>query len=87
LPWPGTTDRFCAWTCATISITGACWSAAHSTLSISAPYLGSRTRSATRAFPVQVTAPGRCQSGASKVGSGIHALIAPAVGSTRVAST
>jgi hypothetical protein len=37
------------------------------------------------ALPVHVVVPGRCQSSAAKVGSGIHALLAN-VGSTRVVS-
>ena len=86
-PWPGTTERSWVWTCDVTSITGDCWSAAHSTRSISAPYFGSRTRSATLALPVQVTLPGRCQSAAAKVGSGIHARVAPSIGSTRAVST
>src|SRR5471030_463315 len=40
------------------------------------PYFGSRTRSATRALPVQLVLPGRCQSDSLKVGSGIQALVA-----------
>ena len=51
LPWPGTSERSCAWTWAVISTSGDCWSAAHSTRSISAPYLGSFTRSVTLALP------------------------------------
>ena len=49
------------------------------------PYFGSRTRSATRALPVQLVLPGRCQSDSLKVGSGIQALVAK-VGSTFVVS-
>src|SRR5262249_10233019 len=74
-------------TCAPTSITGPDWSAAHSTRSISAPDLGSRTRSASCALPVQVTSPGRCQSEASKVGRGIQARVTPAMGSMCVVST
>ena len=85
-PWPGCRERFCVCTWVVTSITGLCSLVAHSTRSISAPYLGSSTRSATRALPVQLTLPGRCQSSALKVGSGIHALSAK-VGSRRVVSS
>jgi hypothetical protein len=44
-------------------------------------------RSAILALPVQVTLPGRCQSAAAKVGSGIHARVAPSIGSIRAVST
>src|SRR6185437_3238770 len=79
-------DRSCVRTWVVTSMTGFWTSALHSTCSISAPYLGSRTRSMTLALPVQLTLPGRCQSAPSKVGRGIHALLAK-VGSTRVMTT
>ena len=85
-PGPARSERSCAWTCVVTSITGICWSAAHSTRSISAPYLGSRTRSATLALPVQVTLPGRCQSVGREGRQRDPRLGGAVVGSTRVVS-